>query len=77
LTDIRLETENGGTPVDPEYLNGKPWILRNLQQEVDKQRKKNAKQCMRKTAFNARHTAKINVLLTTIQTQIRGCNHGY
>jgi hypothetical protein len=40
LTDIRLETENGGTPVDPEYLKAKPWILRNLQQEVDKQRKR-------------------------------------
>ena len=39
--------------------------------------KKNVKQCMRKTALNAHHIAKINVLLTTIQTQIRGCNHGF
>jgi hypothetical protein len=48
LTDIRLETENGGTPVDPELLKAKPWILRNLQQEVDFNVKKNAKQCIQK-----------------------------
>ncbi|MEG2560119.1 MAG: hypothetical protein RSA22_10750, partial [Acinetobacter sp.] len=58
FTDIRLETENGGTPVDPEYLNGKPWILRNLQQEVAKQRKKEreamyAKDCFQRTPYSA------------------------
>lgn len=58
LTDIRLETDNDGTPVDPEYLNGKPWILRNLQQEVAKQRKKEreamyAKDCFQRTSYSA------------------------
>lgn len=57
FTDIRLETENGGTPVDSEYLNGKPWILRNLQQEVAKQRKKErkamyAKDCFQRTPYS-------------------------
>lgn len=57
FTDIRLETEKGGTPVDPEYLNGKPWILRNLQQEVAKQRKKEreamyAKDCFKRTPYS-------------------------
>jgi hypothetical protein len=71
LTDIRLETENGGTPVDPEYLKAKPWILRNLKQEVISNVKKNVKQCMQKTAFNARHIAQINVLHTTTQSRIK------
>ena len=57
LTDIRLETENGGTPVDPEYLTARPWILRNLQQEVAKQRKKErevmyAKDCFKRTPYS-------------------------
>lgn len=70
LTDIRLETENGGASVDPEYLNGKPWILRNLQQEVDKQRKEErkamyAKDCFQRTPYSANqriayHNAKSN-----------------
>lgn len=57
LTDIRLETENGGTLVDSEYLKGKPWIARNLQQEVAKQRKKEreamyAKDCFQRTPYS-------------------------
>ena len=57
LTDIRLETENGGTPVDPEYLTARPWIARNLQQEVAKQRKKEreamyAKDCFKRTPYS-------------------------
>jgi hypothetical protein len=57
FTDIRLETENGGTPVDPEYLKGKPWILRNLKQEVDKQRTNErkamyAKDCFQRTPYS-------------------------
>lgn len=58
LTDIRLESENGGTPVDPEYLTARPWILRNLKQEVDKQRKEErkamyAKDCFQRTPYSA------------------------
>ncbi|WP_336916550.1 hypothetical protein [Acinetobacter modestus] len=70
LTDIRLETENGGTPVDPEYLTARPWILRNLKQEVDKQRKEErkamyAKDCFQRTPYSknqriAYHNAKSN-----------------
>lgn len=57
LTDIRLETENGGTLVDSEYLTARPWILRNLQQEVDKQRKAErkamyAKDCFQRTPYS-------------------------
>jgi len=57
LTDIRLETENGGTPVDPEYLKNKPYILRNLQQEVKEQRNKErkamyAKDCFQRTPYS-------------------------
>ena len=57
LTDIRLETESGGTPVKPDYLKAKPWILRNLQQEVAKQRKKEreamyAKDCFKRTPYS-------------------------
>ncbi|WP_336937813.1 hypothetical protein [Acinetobacter modestus] len=57
LTDIRLESENGGTPVDPEYLTARPWILRNLKQEVDKQRKEErkamyAKDCFQRTPYS-------------------------
>ena len=58
LTDIRLESENGGTPVDPEYLTARPWIARNLQQEVAKQRKKEraemfSKDCFQRTPYSA------------------------
>lgn len=57
FTDIRIESENGGTPVDPEYLKGKPWILRNLKQEVDKQRTNEreamyAKDCFQRTPYS-------------------------
>lgn len=58
LTDIRLETENGGTPVDPELLKSKPWILRNLQQEVEFRRKNEraemfSKECFQRTPYSA------------------------
>lgn len=58
FTDIRLETEKGGTPVDPELLKSKPWILRNLKQEVGSQRKKEreamyAKDCFQCTPYSA------------------------
>ncbi len=57
LTDIRLESENGGTPVEPNYLKEKPWILRNLQQEVGDQRKKEreamySKDCFKRTPYS-------------------------
>ena len=57
LTDIRIETENGGTPVEPNYLKEKPWILRNLQQEVGDQRKKEreamySKDCFQRTPYS-------------------------
>ncbi|WP_336982514.1 hypothetical protein [Acinetobacter modestus] len=51
FTDIRLESENGGTPVDPEYLKNKPWILRNLKEIVTKQRKKERAQMFSKDCF--------------------------
>ena len=51
LTDIRLETENGGTPVDSEYLKARPWIARNLQQEVAKQRKKEREEELQKQKY--------------------------
>ena len=70
LTDIRLETENGGIPVGPEYLKARPWIARNLQQEVNEQRKKErkvmyAKDCFQRTPYSknqriAYHNAKSN-----------------
>ncbi|WP_420869514.1 hypothetical protein [Acinetobacter beijerinckii] len=58
FTDIRLETENGGIPADPELLKSKPWILRNLQQEVNAQRKKEreamySKDCFQRTPYSA------------------------
>ena len=57
LTDIRIESENGGTPADPELLKSKPWILRNLKQEVDKQRTNErkamyAKDCFQRTPYS-------------------------
>ncbi|MFW1952033.1 hypothetical protein [Acinetobacter beijerinckii] len=58
FSDIRLESENGGTPVDSEYLQSKPYILRNLQQEVKEQRKKEreamySKDCFQRTPYSA------------------------
>ncbi|MGR0306536.1 hypothetical protein [Acinetobacter beijerinckii] len=58
FSDIRIESENGGTPVDPEYLTARPWILRNLKQEVKEQRKKEREQmfsneCFQRTPYSA------------------------
>ncbi|MDF2417264.1 hypothetical protein GWP85_06995 [Acinetobacter beijerinckii] len=58
FSDIRIESENGGTPVDPELLKSKPWILRNLQQEVSAQRKNEreamySKDCFQRTPYSA------------------------
>ncbi|WP_312102216.1 hypothetical protein [Acinetobacter venetianus] len=58
FTDIRIESENGGTPVDPNLLKSKPWILRNLQQEVNFRRKKEraemfSKECFQRTPYSA------------------------
>ncbi|AWW07713.1 MAG: hypothetical protein [Podoviridae sp. ctbh1] len=63
--DIRLETENGGTPVDPELLKSKPWILRNLKQEVNEQRNKErkemyAKDCFQRTPYSANQRMSYN-----------------
>lgn len=57
FTDIRIEDENGGTPVDPDLLKSKPWILRNLQQEVNFRRKKEraemfSKECFQRTPYS-------------------------
>ena len=57
-TDIRSESENGGTPADPELLKSKPWILRNLKEIVTKQRKKEraqmfSKECFQRTPYSA------------------------
>lgn len=40
LTDIRLECENGSITVTAKYLSDKPHIRRNLQQEVNRQQRK-------------------------------------
>lgn len=58
FTDIRIESENGGTPVDSEYLKARPWIARNLQQEVGDQRKKEreamySKDCFQRPRYSA------------------------
>jgi len=58
FSDIRIKLENGSTPVDPEYLTARPWILRNLQQEVSAQRKKEreamySKDCFQRTPYSA------------------------
>jgi hypothetical protein len=71
LTDIRLETENGGTPVDPEYLKANLGFFAIYSKKLISNVKKNVKQCMQKTAFNARHIAQINVLHTTTQSRIK------
>lgn len=57
LDDIRIEGENGSTPVTEGLLKQRPWILRNLEQEVKEQRKKNVKQFFQRTALSVRHTA--------------------
>lgn len=65
FTDIRIESENGGTPADPELLKSKPWILRNLKQEVDKQRTNErkamyAKDCFQRTPYSANQRMSYN-----------------
>lgn len=58
LDDIRIESENGSTPVTEELLKQRPWILRNLEQEVKEQRKKErealfSKDCFKRTPYSA------------------------
>ena len=65
FTDIRIESENGGTPADPGLLKSKPWILRNLKQEVDKQRTNErkamyAKDCFQRTPYSANQRMSYN-----------------
>ena len=65
FTDIRIESENGGTPADPDLLKSKPWILRNLKQEVDKQRTNEreamyAKDCFQRTPYSANQRTAYN-----------------
>lgn len=71
FTDIRIEKESGGEPVSADLLEAKPWILKNLQQEVTFQRKKEkaaifSQDCFQRPRFsanqriaykNARHNA--------------------
>ena len=57
FTDIRLEKETGSESVSAELLNAKPWILKNLQQEVGFQRKKEraemfSKDCFQRTPYS-------------------------
>ena len=58
-TDIRLEKADGtSTPVTASELATKPWILKNLQQEVTFQRKKEraemfSKDCFQRTRYSA------------------------
>lgn len=49
FSDIRIESENGNTSVSAELLQAKPWILKNLQQEVDFQRRKELAQILERT----------------------------
>ncbi|MGG2098100.1 hypothetical protein ABFY41_11070 [Acinetobacter haemolyticus] len=58
FTDIRIEGENGAIPVDPDLLKSKPWIMQNLQQEVNFRRKKEraemfSKECFQRTPYSA------------------------
>lgn len=57
FTDIRIESEKGSTSVDPNRLKAEPWILRNLQQEVNFRRKKErsemfSKECFQRTPYS-------------------------
>ncbi|ENW97373.1 hypothetical protein [Acinetobacter dispersus] len=57
LTDIRIEGENGAAPVSEDLLKEKPWILRNLKQEVGDQRRKEreemfSKDCFKRTPYS-------------------------
>ncbi|WP_278395397.1 hypothetical protein [Acinetobacter venetianus] len=49
--DIRIESENGSTSVDTNRLKAEPWILRNLQQGVSTQRKKERAEMFSKECF--------------------------
>lgn len=58
LDDIRIEGENGSTPVSEALLKERPWILRNLEQEVKEQRKQErkamfSKDCFKRTPYSA------------------------
>lgn len=58
LTDIRIESENGSKPVNEDLLKIRPWILRNLEQEIKEQRKKEreamfSKDCFKRTPYSA------------------------
>lgn len=46
FSDIRIESEHGGTPVQPEMMLEKPWIMKNLEQEIRFQRKKQLAQVL-------------------------------
>lgn len=66
FTDIRLETESGGKPVSLDYLEAKPWILRNLQQEINFQRKKEkaimfSKDCFQRPRYSANQRIAYNI----------------
>ncbi|ENX02579.1 hypothetical protein F900_01025 [Acinetobacter modestus] len=70
LTDIRIESHNASKTVSAELLKEKPYILSNLRQEVNDQRKKErksmfAKDCFHRTPYSANqriayHNAKSN-----------------
>jgi len=58
LTDIRIESTNGSKAVSAELLKEKPYILSNLRQEVNDQRKKQRdemfnKECFKRTPYSA------------------------
>lgn len=57
FTDIRIESENGSVPASERLLKDKPWILRNLKEEVTKQRNKErgqifSKDCFKRTPYS-------------------------
>lgn len=71
FTDIRIEKHSGSEVVSSDLLDSKPWILKNLQQEVNFQRKKEkammfSQECFQRPRYsaneriaykNARHNA--------------------
>ncbi|WP_336982421.1 hypothetical protein [Acinetobacter modestus] len=57
LTDIRIESHNTSKAVSAELLKEKPYILINLRQEVNDQRKKERdemfnKECFKRTPYS-------------------------
>lgn len=63
--DIRIESENDNTPVDANRLKAEPWIMRNLQQGVSTQRKKEraemfSKECFQRTPYSANQRTSYN-----------------